>query len=179
MHIVFATDCLSTSVARRQLDSNQRAVFRPYGFAARRIRPLCHTVSLPARPHCSTSSRIVHETYASRLRHAGGVKFFIIRYACACMLFVKVHCSSISRHRRGPPSFLSVSRRSFSGCYRASQPLIDCGGMSTNRLPSRSQAVDVRSGVPTLALIRALAAIGTICSRVEHHMFPQYSLRFR
>lgn len=106
MRICFPPPSLSTSAARRQLDSNQRAVFRPYGFAARRIRPLCHTVSLPARQHRSTSSRIVHSTSALRLQHAGGVKFFIIRYACACMLFVKVRCSSVCRHRRGPPSFL-------------------------------------------------------------------------
>lgn len=99
----------------------------------------------------------------------------LVRVCCSSRYVARVSVD-IEEDRR--PSSRSVGGPS-RGAIEHHSPFIDCGGMSTNRLPSLSQAADVRSGVPTLALIRALAAIGTICSRVEHHMFPQYSLRFR
>ena len=99
----------------------------------------------------------------------------LVRVCCSSRYAARVSVDIEEDHRPSSRSVGGPSR----GVYRASHPLIDCGGMSAHRLPSPSQAVDAWRGAPALALIRALAAIGAICSRAEHHMFPQYSLRFR
>ena len=123
MCICFPPPSLSTSAARRQLDSNQRAVSRPYGFAVRRIRPLCHTVPMPARTHCSASSRVVYSTSASQLRHAGGDNHLssdtLVRVCCSSRYAARMSVD-IKENRR--LSF-SVSRRFSRGAIEHHIPL--------------------------------------------------------